>query len=105
MSTVATEAKTRHDPAYQKPIYVYEAPLRVWHWVHTISFIVLAVTGYLIVYPLPSIGGEASDHFMMGNIRLIHFIAGYVFAIGFVVRIYWAIVGNHYAREIFIRPI
>ena len=88
-----------------KPVYVYEAPVRIWHWTHAISIIVLSITGYLIANPLPSIHGEASDHFMMGYIRLIHFIAGYVFAIGFVVRIYWAFVGNKYSRELFILPI
>jgi Ni/Fe-hydrogenase 1 B-type cytochrome subunit len=88
-----------------KPVYVFEAPVRLWHWLHTLSFLVLAATGYLIANPLPSVGGEASDHFLMGNIRLIHFISGYVFAIGFAVRIYWALVGNRYAREIFYLPL
>lgn len=94
-----------HDLANLKPVYVFEAPVRLWHWLHTLSFLVLAATGYLIANPLPALGGEASDHFLMGNIRLIHFIAGYVFAIGFAVRIYWALVGNHYAREIFYLPL
>jgi Ni/Fe-hydrogenase 1 B-type cytochrome subunit len=94
-----------HDPRYQKAVYVFEAPVRIWHWVHAISIFVLAVTGYFIANPLPSIGGEASDHFLMGNMRYIHFIAGYVFAIAFLVRVYWAIVGNQYARELFILPI
>lgn len=94
-----------HDPANLKPVYVFEAPVRVWHWVHTFSFLVLAATGYLIANPLSSVGGEASDHFFMGNIRLIHFISAYVFAIGFVVRIYWALVGNRYAREMFYLPL
>ncbi|MEA3411188.1 MAG: Ni/Fe-hydrogenase, b-type cytochrome subunit [Pseudomonadota bacterium] len=91
-------------PTYCTPTYVFEAPVRVWHWINAISIFVLAVTGYLIANPLPSVGGEASDHFMMGNIRMIHFIAAYVFAIGFAVRIYWAIVGNKYSREIFYLP-
>lgn len=94
-----------HDLENLKPVYVFEAPVRVWHWLHTLSFLVLAATGYLIANPLPSVGGEASDHFLMGNIRLIHFISGYVFAIGFAVRIYWALVGNRYAREIFYLPL
>ncbi len=94
-----------HDLTNLKPVYVFEAPVRLWHWLHTLSFLVLAATGYLIANPLPSVGGEASDHFLMGNIRLIHFIAGYVFAIGFAVRIYWALVGNRYAREIFYLPL
>lgn len=98
-------ATSGHDPKYQKAVYVYEAPVRIWHWVHALSIAVLCVTGYFIANPLPSLGGEASDHFLMGNMRMIHFIAGYVFAIGFAVRVYWAIVGNHYARELFILPV
>ena len=93
-----------HDPANQKAVYVFEAPVRIWHWLHTLSFLTLAVTGYLISSPLPAPNGIPSDHFVMGNIRLIHFIAAYVFAIGFAVRIYWALVGNRYAREIFYLP-
>lgn len=101
--TTSTNEDVR-DIAYIKPVYVFEAPVRVWHWVQALSIVVLAVTGYLIGNPLPSVGGEASDHFMMGNIRMMHFIAAYVFAIGFAVRIYWAFVGNSYSREIFYLP-
>lgn len=85
--------------------YVFEAPVRVWHWTNAFSIMALAITGYLIANPLPSVTGEASEHFMMGNIRLIHFIAAYVFTVGFVVRCYWALVGNQYSREIFYLPL
>ncbi len=89
----------------RRAVYVFEAPVRIWHWIHAASIVVLAATGYLIANPLPSIGGEASEHFLMGNLRLIHFVAGYVFAIGFAVRIYWGIVGNQYARELLYLPV
>jgi Ni/Fe-hydrogenase 1 B-type cytochrome subunit len=89
----------------QKAIYVFEAPVRVWHWLHAFSIVVLAATGYLIANPLPSIGGEAHEHFLMGNLRMIHFIAGYVFGIGFAVRLYWGIVGNKYSRELLYLPV
>jgi len=92
-------------PNSSKAVYVFEAPVRIWHWVHAASIVVLAVTGYLIANPLPSIGGEASQHFLMGDLRMIHFIAGYVFGIGFFVRIYWALVGNKYSREMFYLPV
>jgi len=95
-------AASGHDPKYQKAVYVFEAPVRIWHWVHALSIGVLCITGYFIANPLPALQGEASDHFLMGTIREIHFIAAYVFAIGFAVRIYWAIVGNKYARELFL---
>ncbi len=89
----------------QEPIYVYEVPVRVWHWVHAIAIVVLCVTGYSIAHPLPSLGGEASDHFVMGTFRLVHFISAMVFAIGMLVRFYWAIVGNEYARELVVLPV
>jgi Ni/Fe-hydrogenase 1 B-type cytochrome subunit len=90
---------------HREPVYVFELPVRVWHWVHAISIIVLAVTGYLIANPLASPEGEASENFLMGNMRLVHFVAAYVFAIGFLVRIYWSIVGNKYSRELIYVPI
>ena len=86
-------------------IYVYEAPVRLWHWVNALAIVVLAVTGYFIGQPLPSVPGEASEWFQMGYIRFTHFAAGYVLAIGFLGRIYWAIVGNHHARQIFYLPV
>lgn len=88
-----------------KSVYVYEAPVRVWHWVNALAIVVLAVTGYFIGKPLPAVAGEASDHFIMGYIRFAHFTAGYVFAIGLLGRLYWAFVGNHHARELFTLPL
>lgn len=87
------------------PEYVYEAPVRLWHWINAACILVLAVTGYLIGSPLPSQPGEASAHFLMGYIRFAHFSAGYLFAIGILGRAYWALVGNHHARELFSVPV
>ncbi len=86
-------------------IYVYQAPVRIWHWVNALAILVLAVTGYLIGSPPTSIGGEASDHYLFGYIRFAHFAAGYVLAVGFAGRIYWAFVGNHHARQLFTLPV
>ena len=49
--------------------------------------------------------GEASEHFVMGTFRMVHFMAAYVFAVGLLVRAYWAIVGNEYSRGLFIPPL
>ena len=86
-------------------VYVYEAPVRIWHWINALAILVLGVTGYLIASPLPSLAGEASDHFLMGYIRFAHFAAGYIMIAGFLLRIYWAFVGNRHARQIFAPPI
>jgi len=85
-------------------VYVWEAPVRLWHWVMMLAMFVLIGTGYLIGSPPPAVGGEASNNFWFGYIRFLHFSAGYVFAIMFVLRVYWAFVGNKYAREIFFVP-
>jgi len=42
---MTTSAKIHQEPA----IYVYEAPVRIWHWVNAFSILVLALTGYFIV--------------------------------------------------------
>ena len=86
-------------------VYVYEAPIRVWHWINALAIVVLGFTGYFIGSPLPTMPGEASDHFLMGYIRFAHFTAGYVLAVGLLGRTYWAIVGNHHARELFTIPV
>jgi Ni/Fe-hydrogenase 1 B-type cytochrome subunit len=95
----------RFSPQAQEAIYVYEMPVRIWHWVNATAIIVLMVTGYLIAKPLPTMPGEASDHFLMGYIRFTHFAAAYIFAIGFLARLYWAWWGNHHARQLFTLPI
>ena len=89
----------------QETVYVYETPVRLWHWINAFAILVLAVTGYFIGQPLPSVPGEAVDNFLMGYIRFAHFAAGYVLIVGFLLRVYWAIVGNSHARQIFLPPI
>jgi len=102
---VASSESMNVDSEAVGPIYVYETPVRAWHWIHAIAICVLATTGYFIANPLPSMGGEASDHFVMGTFRLVHFISAFVFAVGLVVRFYLALIGNKYARELLIVPV
>lgn len=92
-----SELKMHSEPA----VYVYEAPMRIWHWINALAIVVLAVSGYFIGSPLPTMPGEASDSFVMGYIRFAHFAAGYILAIGFLFRVYWAIVGNEHAHQMF----
>ena len=92
-------------PGTASSVYVYEAPERLWHWVNAAAILVLAVSGYFIASPPFAGTGEASDHYLMGTIRFTHFAAGYVLAVGFLGRLYWALVGNHHARQLFHLPI
>ena len=87
-------------------VYVYEAPVRLWHWINALAIVVLALTGYFIGKPPPSVTvAEASEQFLFGYLRFAHFAAGYVLTIGLAARLYWAFVGNHHARQIFQLPI
>jgi Ni/Fe-hydrogenase b-type cytochrome subunit len=86
------------------PAYVWEAPVRLWHWIMALCMIVLWGTGYFIGTPLPSVPGEAYENFLMGYIRFAHFSAAYIFTVMFLMRVYWAIVGNKQAKEIFLVP-
>ncbi len=91
--------------ASRQMVYVYEAPVRLWHWVNALCIVVLAISGYLIGAPLPSTPGEASASFLMGYIRFAHFAAGEIVAVGLLLRIYWAFVGNRNARQLFMPPV
>jgi Ni/Fe-hydrogenase 1 B-type cytochrome subunit len=85
-------------------VYVYEAPVRLWHWVTMLCVFVLAGTGYLIGAPPPAIGGEPATTYYFAYIRMIHMSAGWILAVAFLVRIYWAFVGNRHARALFVVP-
>jgi Ni/Fe-hydrogenase 1 B-type cytochrome subunit len=86
-------------------VYVYEVPVRLWHWINAAAILVLCVTGYLIGAPLPSMEiGEATHQFLFGYIRFAHFAAAMVMTVGFFGRIYWAFAGNHHAKQMFYVP-
>jgi len=99
MATKPIDAQTTSDGL----IYVYEAPVRLWHWINATAIIALFVTGYLIGSPLPTLSGEPSAHYLFGTIRFIHFASGQIMAVGILFRLYWSFVGNYFSREI-IRP-
>lgn len=103
-AAIATEAAGEH--AIARPtVYVYEAPVRICHWVNAFSILVLMVTGYLIGTPLPKVAGEASDNFVMGYIRFAHFAVGQVLAVFLLARILWAFAGNYHSRQMFYIPV
>ena len=80
-------------------VYVWELPVRFYHWMNALCVVVLSVTGYMIGKPLSlPVSGEASFSYFFGWVRFIHFVAAFVFFFNFLGRIYWGFVGNQFAR-------
>ncbi|MCV6596195.1 MAG: Ni/Fe-hydrogenase, b-type cytochrome subunit [Mangrovicoccus sp.] len=87
-------------------VYVYEVPVRLWHWINAAAILVLCMTGYLIGSPPPSLeAAEATHQFFFGYIRFAHFAAGMIMTVGFFGRIYWSFVGNSHSRQLFRLPL
>jgi Ni/Fe-hydrogenase 1 B-type cytochrome subunit len=106
---VLTDDATEQDRATitrRTSVYVYEVPVRLWHWINAAAIMVLCVTGYLIGSPPPSMDiAEATYQFTFGYIRFAHFAAAMIMTVGFFARIYWAFVGNHHSRQMFMLPV
>lgn len=79
-------------------VFVWQLPVRFYHWLNALAILVLCVTGYLIGKPPALVyGGEAYDRYVFGWIRFLHFVAAYFFLFNFIFRIYWGFVGNKYS--------
>lgn len=89
----------------QVAVFVYEAPLRLWHWFNALMIVILCVTGYFIGVVPKTVAGEASDNYVFGYLRFVHFAAGQAMCYAFAGRVIFAFTGNHYARELFYIPV
>jgi len=80
-------------------VYVWEQPVRIYHWLNALVLLALIVTGFYIANPLAlQSKTEASFMYTMGWFRYIHFIAAYLFFFNFLFRLYWGFAGNKYAN-------
>jgi Ni/Fe-hydrogenase 1 B-type cytochrome subunit len=80
-------------------VFVWELPVRIFHWLNAAAIMVLCATGYLIGNPPAMMSSaEASYRFLFGTVRFLHFAAAYIFVFNFLFRIYWGFVGNKYAQ-------
>ena len=80
-------------------VYVWQLPVRLYHWVNFLAVVVLVVTGYMIGRPVTfPLVREASFSYYFGWVRFLHFVAAFVFFFNFAGRIYWGFAGNEYAR-------
>ena len=85
-------------PAFRR-VYVWELPVRAFHWVNALCLVVLAATGYLIGNPQAFFAAdEPSGQFWFGWVRFLHFASAYLFLFNLLFRVYWSFVGHEHAR-------
>lgn len=79
-------------------VYVWQLPVRFYHWINFLAVLTLAITGYIIGSP-PAVqsGSEASFGYWFGTVRFLHFLAAFIFFFNFLFRLYWGFVGNNFA--------
>ncbi len=89
------KTKIKYGTTPRLRVYVWEFPLRFCHWTNALCIFILSITGFYIGDPF--MHAYSSKQYIMGWMRLIHFIAAYTFMMSMIIRIYWSIMGNRYA--------
>ncbi|MDF2947062.1 MAG: hydrogenase [Bacillales bacterium] len=82
-------------------IYVWELPVRIFHWVNALAILLLMVTGIYIGNPFVSASVQEDAYYsmLMGWVRYIHFFSAFVFIANLIFRWYWVFKGNKYATS------
>ncbi len=79
-------------------VYVWQFPVRLFHWVNALAITVLFVTGMYIGHPILDTPGEAVGNFFMGKVRFWHGLSAYIFIANMIIRLYWFWAGNEYSK-------
>ena len=75
-------------------LYVWQAPVRITHWVNVACIVILSATGVYIADPfLIPAGGS-----VMTAVRVIHIGTAFIFLAAGLVRTIWLLLGNRFAR-------
>ena len=91
---IAAGSEPAHASEERVRLYVWQVPVRLTHWVTAACIVILSVTGGYIADPfLIPPGGS-----VMTTIRAIHMAAAFTFLASGVVRTYWLLAGNRWAR-------
>jgi Ni/Fe-hydrogenase 1 B-type cytochrome subunit len=76
-----------------EPVYVWDRLVRATHWGVAGSTVLLATTGIYLGHPFLSAPGSASEHFVMGWAKVIHFYAAIAFTLSVGSRLVWMFLG------------
>jgi len=89
------EAAVVRDPNIV-PVYVWQSPVRLFHWIMVLSLTLLTITGFYMHHPY--IVATSPRAWVMGTMRFVHEIFGFVLLAVLLMRIYWFFAGNEWAR-------
>lgn len=82
-----------------REVYVWEMPVRIYHWVNALCVVALCITGFVIGdAPAIAKSTEAYFNYWFGTVRFIHFVFAFLFFFNFIFRTYWGFAGNEFAR-------
>lgn len=100
---MATNIAATKIPSYRlatfRRVYVWQLPVRFYHWLNALCVVLLCATGFIIGHPVGiAYSGEAYQQYWFGTVRFIHFVTAFIFFFNFLFRIYWGFVGNNYAK-------
>ncbi|MDD5712358.1 MAG: cytochrome b/b6 domain-containing protein, partial [Smithellaceae bacterium] len=79
------------------PVKEWSAAIRINHWAMAICIFVLIWTGFYIADPYTVVAGETVNKFTMGNMRIIHVLAGVLLTFIFLWRAYLAFFSRFHA--------
>ena len=92
-------ANTKASAVPYRRFYVWEWPVRLYHWLNATCVFLLVLTGFVIGKPFAiQYSTEAYQQSWFGTVRFIHFVTAFIFFFNFAFRTYWGFVGNKYAR-------
>jgi Ni/Fe-hydrogenase 1 B-type cytochrome subunit len=82
-----------------KRVYVWEKPVRFFHWLTVLATITLIITGFVIANPPAlNLNVEATNSYWFGIVRVVHFITAYILIANLIFRLYWSFAGNYFAN-------
>lgn len=85
---------TSHDDTPLYSYFVWDRPVRLFHWINVICIIGLISVGLFILYG-KSFGVSSEGKILL---KTVHVYFGYVFAINLLLRLIWFFIGNTFAR-------
>ena len=97
-----TQRRVGSNSSWKRPapgqvrLYVWEWPVRISHWTFVFTIISLSITGYYMHAPYVAARGHTA--YVMGTIRFVHLLSGFLFMAAMMICLVWFFIGNRWSR-------